>query len=64
MQMADVAALTDAMVELIREEVPKVAMSGRNWKLILNGSAAGDVRLSIEEHVEVMRRCQPLQANT
>lgn len=55
---ATVATLTHAVVELVREEVQRVALSGRNWKLVLNGSASGDVRMIIEEHAEVARRCQ------
>jgi len=56
-------ALVDAVVALIRKEVPRVAMSGRNWKVILNGSASGDVRLVVEEHADVVQRFQPVKAN-
>lgn len=58
----DVAALTESVVRLIREEVSRVALSGRNWKVIVNGSAAGDVRLVVEEHIEVSRRCQQVNS--
>lgn len=60
MQADDVAMLTEAVVALVREEVPQLATSGRNWKLILNGSAAGDLRLVVEEHVDLLRRCQQI----
>jgi hypothetical protein len=61
MQMDDVAALTEALVELVRKEVPQVAASGRNWKLVLQGSQAGDVRMIVEQHADVVQRCHPLQ---
>ena len=63
MQKDDVAALTEAIVELVREEVPRVAASGRNWKMVLQGSLAGDVRLIVEQHADVVSKCRPLQVN-
>lgn len=60
----DVAALTEAIVELVREEVPRVAASGRNWKLILHGSAAGEVQPIVEEYVRTIRPRKSLQVNT
>lgn len=63
MQTDDVAALTEAIVDLVRKEVPRVASSGRNWRLVLQGSIVGDVRLIVEQHVEVIKKYQPLQVN-
>jgi hypothetical protein len=60
----DGAALANEISELVREEVRRVAATGRNWKLILNGSSMGDVRLIVEEHAEVKRRCIIRQPNT
>jgi hypothetical protein len=64
MTAEDVAALTEAIVELVREEVPRVATSGRNWKLILHGSATGEVKPVVEEYGRTIRPGKPLQLNT
>ncbi len=60
MQADDVAALTEVVAESVREEVRRVVMSGNNWKIVINGSATGDVRLVVEEHSEITRRCRPV----
>ena len=64
MQTDDVATLTEAVTELVREEVQRVAASGRNWKIVLNGSATGDVRLVVEQHAEVTRRGQAVAVHS
>ncbi len=55
--------LVNALVELIRKEVPRVAQSGRNWKVVINGSRGGDVRAVIEEHADVVQRWQPVSTS-
>jgi hypothetical protein len=50
----------EALVSVIREELPPMIRSGRNWKFIFNGSAGGDVRTAAELHAEVVRRYKVL----
>lgn len=45
----------DAVMRLIREEVAQAMAQGRNWKLVVNGSASGDVRAVVEHHSDVIR---------
>lgn len=52
------AAVTDALVELIRQEVPALMRSGKNWKLVINASAAGDISTAVEMHCQRVRRFQ------
>jgi len=64
-RMADpeqVALLVDAVVELVRQEVPRIAAENRNWKLTVNGSASGDVRAVIEAYSELTRQFRPMKA--
>jgi hypothetical protein len=55
-----VQQVIEAMVAVIREELPPLVRSGRNWKFIFNGSAGGDVRTAAELHTEVLRRYRAL----
>jgi hypothetical protein len=50
----------EALVTVIREELPPMIRSGRNWKFIFNGSAGGDVRTAAELHAEVVRKYKVL----
>lgn len=55
-----VAEVIDALVEVIRKELPPLVASGRNWKFVLNGSAGGDVRTASELHAQIVRRFKVL----
>ncbi len=48
-------AIVDTVVRLIREEIAEAMAEHRNWKLVVNGSASGDVRVVVEHHSDVIR---------
>jgi hypothetical protein len=52
--------MIEALVTVIREELPPMIRSGRNWKFIFNGSSGGDVRTAVELHTEVVRKYKVL----
>jgi len=58
-----VSDAVEAIVELIRKEIPGLLISGKNWKFVLSGSAGGDVRTAIETHSETVRRFVPVANN-
>jgi hypothetical protein len=48
-------AIVDVVERLIREEVAEAMRQRRNWKLTVHGSAAGDVRVVVEQFSDVLR---------
>jgi len=45
----------EALTRLIREEAAQLLRSGSNWKLTVNGSAGGDVRVVTEVYRTVVQ---------
>jgi hypothetical protein len=50
--------IVDRLVELVREQVPTLVESGHNWKIVVNGSAGGDVSAAIELHPKLVSKGQ------
>lgn len=52
--------MVEALVQLIREEIALAIHDRQNWKIILHGSAAGDVSLVRERYRNVVTRGLPI----
>lgn len=46
---------TAELIRLVREEADQLLRSGNNWKLTVNGSAGGDVRVVTEVYRTVRK---------
>ena len=53
----------EAVARFVREEAARLAGSGVNWKITLNGSAGGNVRAVVETYSDVIKRTEQVSVN-
>jgi len=51
-------------MRFVREEIERLAPSGVNWKITLNGSAGGNVRGVVETFQDVTRRTEQVNPHS